>query len=184
MKVKARMDQKKGQMTAEYHVVIDKHQFRLSLLKRVLAGVPGEKVLMVDTNQRVAAVSTDEVVEALPRAGYGVLVLPVAANPQTIFGFSYSKKNKLTEQLILVSLADGDVPDDNILSLLLAYDIAVGIEPSKTLQELGNMLCVGSPLFGSGLFKQDVYDSIVCGTVRSSFDISSYIKETTDEMGI
>ncbi len=185
MKVKTKTDRRTGQMSAEYYDITDKKQFRVRLLQKIMEAAQGETVLMVDTNQRLADASADELLETLKRSGLEPLVLAIAANSQHFFGFNYSpKKKRALEKLILISFDGGTVPGEEALSALAAYDIALGIRPDKTLQELGNLMSIGTPLYGSGLFRQEMYDSILCATVRSSFDISRHIKETTDEMGI
>ncbi len=185
MKIKAKLDRQTGQMKIEYYAIPDKMRFRSHLLQKVLKEAQDQTVLMVDTNQRLTDSSAEDVLTALKNDGLEPLVLPVASNPQKMFGFSYTpRKNKRREMLIMVSLPAGAVPGDGALSALLEYDVAVGIAPNKTLQELGNLLCTGTPLFGSGLFQRDMYDSIVCTAVRSSFDISQLIKDMKDEMGI
>jgi hypothetical protein len=185
MKIKIKTDRRTGQMSAEYFIVIDKPQFRTRLLQKVLESASGEAVLMVDTNQHIAESSADEAISTLQNAGLEPLVLPIAANPQRLFGISYStKKNRTLEKLILISLPTRQQLGEEALTALLPYDIALGIGPNKTLQELGNLLSIGTPLYGSGCFECEMYDSILCTLVRSSFDISRHIKETTDEMGI
>lgn len=185
MKVKIKSDKRTGQMSAEYFTVADKKRFRMRLLQKVLEAAQGEAVLMVDTNQRLADACTDDVLNTLRCAGLEPLVMPMAANPQRLLGISYTpKKNKASENLILVTLTDGAAPAEEALAALMPYDIALGLGPSKTPQEIGNLLITGTPIFGSGCFGQELYDSILCSVVRSSFDLTRHIKETTDEMGI
>ncbi len=185
MKIKTRLNRQTGEMSVEYFVITDMKRFRLRLWQKVLADTQLDVVLMVDTNQRITETSVEDLMNALISGGVEPLVLPIAANQQRLFGISYTpKKNKAQENLFLISLAKGTVPDENALSALLEYDVAVGIGPGKTLQELGNLLCTGTPLYGSGLFEREMYDSILCAAVRSSFDISQIIKEMKDEMGI
>lgn len=185
MKVKTRTDRRTGQMSAEYYAIADKTRFRVRLLQKILEAAQEEMVLMVDTNQRLTDASDDELLDTLKRTGLEPLVLPIAANSRHFFGFNYSpKKKRALEKLILISFDGGTVPGEEALSTLAAYDIALGVGPDKTLQELGNLMSIGTPLYGSGLFRQEMYDSILCATVRSSFDISRHIKEATDEMGL
>ena len=184
MKVKIKTDRRTGQMSAEYFSVADKQRFRTRLLQKVLEAAQGEAVLIVDTNQGLAGASADDTLNVLGQAGLEPLVMPTAANPRRVLGISYSpKKDRALEKLILIGVTGGSLPDE-ALSALLAYDVALGIGPGKTLQELGALLLAGTPVYGSGLFEREMYDSILCAVVRSSFDISRYIKETTDEMGI
>ena len=185
MKFKTRTDRRTGQISVEYYAVADKKQFRVRLLQKILEAAQGETVLMVDTNQRLANASSDELLDTLKRTGLEPLVLPIAVNSQHFLGINYSpKKKKALEKLILIRVDGGTVPAEEALSALVAYDIALGVGPEKPLQELGNLMSIGTPVYGSGLFQQEMYDSILCATMRSSFDITRLIKETTDEMGI
>lgn len=184
MKIKIKADRRTGQISADYHTLIHKTPFRTRLIKRVIENAEGEVVVMVDTNQCVTEVTPDETVNILKSCGIEPEVLMISANPQKLLGFSFTpQKKRASERLIMFGLHGRALPDE-ALAALLPYDIAVGIGPSKTLHELGELMRTGTPIYGSECFKREMYDSILCTLVRSSFDIRIPIKETMDEMGL
>lgn len=184
MKIKTKTDRRTGQISADYHTLINKAPFRTRLIKEVIGNAEGEVVVMVDTNQCVTEVTPDETVNILKSCGIEPQVLTISANPQRLLGFSFTpQKKRASERLIMFSLDGRSLPDE-VLSALLPYDIALGIGPTKTLHELGELMRTGTPVYGSGCFEREMYDSILCTLVRSSFDIRIPIKETMDEMGL
>jgi hypothetical protein len=173
-----------SQMSADYYKVIDKRRFRTTLLQKVLAAATDDVVLMVDTNQRTGPASAENAADALRNAGIEPMVLAIPANPHRMLGISINLQKKRADEKLIVADIGRRILDEETLSALLVYDIALGIGSRIPLPELCERLRTGTPLFGSECFSQSLYDSIVCTSVRSSFDMGGPLKETTDEMGL
>ncbi len=172
-------------MSADYYKVIDKACFRSTLLRKVMAAAAADDVfLMIDTNQRTGPASAENAAEALRSAGVEPLVLAIPANPHRLLGISINMQKKGAAEKLIVADLGRRVLDEDALLALHAFDIALGIGPKTTLPALGELLRTGTPLFGSEYFARSLYDSIICTSVHSSFDIGALIKETIDEMGL
>lgn len=184
MKIRILRNKRMSRMSVDYYKVIDKRCFRTTLLQKVLAAATDDVVLMVDTNQRTGPASAESAAEALRKAGIEPMVLAIPANPHRMLGISINLQKKRADEKLIVADLGRRILDEETLSALLVYDIALGIGANMPLHELGERLRTGTPLFGSECFSQSLYDSIVCTSVRSSFDMGGPLKETIDEMGL
>lgn len=184
MKVRIHKNRRTRQMTANYYHVSGKTRFRRCLLQKVLAQTSADVMLIIDTNQRIGPGGAADAAAVLTAEGFESVVMPIPANPQQLFGISFKvQKNKTNEKLIVIDLKKR-IPGGAAFDVLLNYDIALGFGSEKTLPEVCDALCAGAPLFGAECFSHSLYDSILCTSVRSSFDIRKQIKETSDEMGL
>ncbi len=183
MKVKTSKS-KTGETLVDYLNVTDKDSFRFHLLNKVLDGQNSSAVLLIDTNQRVTEKTGLEVLEDLHEKGLDPLAIKIPANPQVFFGFEVRKwiKNEV-EYMIIIELKEQTFTKD-LFMLLSRYDIAVGIDQTEPLTNQYGVVGNNPMLLLDTCFGERLYDSILCTRIRSSFDISGYVKEITHEMGL
>ncbi len=183
MKVKISKN-KIGETRVDYLNVEDKDSFRFHLLNKVLSDQNNNAVLLIDTNQRVTEKTGLEVLEDLRQKGIEPLTLRIPANPQFFFGFQVRKWNRHdVEYMIVIDLKEQTLTKE-IFNLLTGYDIAVGFDQTEPLANQYGMVGTSPMLLLDTCFGNKLYDSILCTRMRSSFDISRYVKEVTHEMGL
>ena len=183
MKVKI-SNSKAGETRVDYLKVSDKDSFRFHLLNKVVEGQSSNAVLLIDTNQRVTEKTGLEVLEDLHKKGLDPLAIKIPANPQFFFGFQVRKWNVHdVEYMIVIDLKEQTLTKD-LFMLLTGYDIAVGFDQIEPITNQMGLIGTSPVLLLDTCFGEKLYDSILCTRIRSSFDISGYVKEITHEMGL
>lgn len=181
--VKIRFDKKTGETTADYYKVIDKKAFRFYLLRNVAQGKT-DITLVIDTNQCVCEQQTEITIANLKSAGIEPLIMAIAANPQHLLGFKYTLKKRRSHKSLVVFKVGADRLTPELLDLLSVYDIAVCFGSKKPLHDICEELRIEGIAMADELFREVYYDSVVCASIRCSFDAKKTIKDTADEMGL
>lgn len=183
MKVKITKN-KDGETRVDYLNVTDKHSFRFHMIKKLLDDQNNNAALMIDTNQRVFEKSGLDVLEDLRQMGLAPMTIKIPPNPQVFFGFQVRKWNKQdVEYMIVIDLKEKTLTKEMFM-LLSVYDIALGIDQTEPLTNQIGLVGTSPMLLLDTCFSKKLYDSIFCTRMRSNFDISGYVKEVTDEMGL
>lgn len=175
---------KSGGMLADYLNILDKKKFRYSLLKKVLGDFGYEAALFIDTNQSNGVSSSEKVLAGFEEEAIAPLVIRVAANPQKFFGFSVSLFNKNTVECLVVAELKGRELSEQLFEALSDYDICIGIGQKHPVSNQNGELSLDGITAFVSCFEKHIYDSIVCDRINSSFDISHYIEEVANEMGL
>jgi hypothetical protein len=183
MKVKISRN-KSGETLVDYLNVEERQSFRFRLLQKVLDRLNNNAMLLVDTNQRVAQQTAQEILDSLRQAGIDPLAIKIPANPQTFFGFPMKSWNKkAVEYILAVDLAEQPLTEQ-IFKPLSGCDIALGIHQTEPLTNQLGMVGTNPLLLLDTCFDNKLYDSILCTRIKSNLDISEYVKEVIHEMGL
>lgn len=181
--VKLKFNKSTNETTADYYNVIDKKAFRYCLLKN-MAQDKTDITIVIDTNQCVCEQQPENTITSLKSAGIEALVMAIAANPQHLLGFKFAlKKSRHRESLIVFQMA-ADRLTPELFDELCVYDIAACFGLKKPLEAVCDDLRLDGIAMADEMFDEVYYDSIVCSSIRCSFDAQKTIKETTDEMGL
>ena len=87
------------------------------------------------------------------------------------------------EYLIVIDFR-GQAIDEKLFDLLSIYDVAVGINQTQPLTNQYGIVGINPMQILNICFEKKIYDSIICTRVKSNFDISRYIGDIADEMGL
>lgn len=181
--VKIKFDKRTNETTADYYNVIDKKAFRFCLLKNMAQG-KDDITIVIDTNQRVCDQQTENTITNLQSAGIEALVMAIAANPQHLLGFKYTLKKSRSRESLLVFQVSADRLTPELFDELCIYDIAACFGLKKPLEVICEDLRLEGITMADELFEKVYYDSVVCSSIRCSFDAQETIKETADEMDL
>ena len=185
MGVKIRYKARTGQTLIDYFEVMDKTAFRLRLLQKVVDSTDAGIVLMVDTNQRANGYLSEDALRALSRLIPAPVVIPVPSNPDKFFGISVSMQKRREIENVIVANIQKNALTEEMFAALAGFDISLGIGPLQPFDAICDMLRIGKvPIFNTAYFEKSFYDSILCSSVRSSFDIKKIVKDIADEMGL
>jgi len=173
MKIKKRNINGANETILSYDDSLEAKTSRYVLLKKILEDEPCA-TLIVDTNQRAGAQSSIEPVEScLEKAGIGHISIPVDANRLSFFGLTLKQKRRPGEEKLLVFEIAGKQLGEELFGVLENYDIAVGLGRQKPLGDICDKLRLNMAdvLFNTEYFRDSIYDSIVCLSLRSTKDI-------------
>jgi hypothetical protein len=176
MKVRMHSNKKTGETFIEYGVGFSTGKYRFKLLKKIIESGP-EAIIVIDTNQKTGAGSIQEAEEFLHRSGIKYSAFPIRQNNVKLFGFEIKKK-ALDQKMIIMVINGEQFSRELYDGFLHGYDIALGIGRQKPFEETCDMLRIDlrEVLFNTAFFKESIYDSAVCGTLRSSTDLKPYIE--------
>jgi hypothetical protein len=178
MKIKRRSGKPAGEMFVEYDNNFEEKTRRFKLLKKIIENEPCV-TLIVDTNQRTGAQSIEPAELYLQQAQIKYMSMPVKANPGRFFGFGFQPKKTAASEKMLIMEVSGEQFTEELYRLLEHYDLGIGIGMLKNLDETYDQLRVSeeSVLFNPLFFKESIYDSIVCSSMRSTMDIRKYVED-------
>ncbi|MGE5496036.1 MAG: hypothetical protein ACM3S4_12135 [Burkholderiales bacterium] len=172
MKIKKRNINGADETIVTYDNSLEVKTSRYVLLKKILEDEPCA-TLIIDTNQRVGAQSIEPVERYLEKAGIEHISIPVNANHVSFFGLSLKLKRRQNEEKMLVIEITGKQFGEELLGVFENYDIAIGLGRQKPLGDICDKLRINMAdvLFNTEFFKESIYDSIVCLSLRSTKDI-------------
>ena len=172
MKIKKRNVNGADETIVSYDDSLEAKTSRYLLLKKILEGEPCA-TLIVDTNQRVGTQSIELVERYLEETGIEHISIPVSANHVSFFGFTLKQKRRQSEEKMLVIEITGKQFGEELLGVLENYDIAIGLGRQKPLGDICDKLRLNMAdvLFNTEFFRDSIYDSIVCLSLRSTKDI-------------
>jgi hypothetical protein len=178
MKIKRRFGKPAGEMFVEYDNNFEVKTRRYKLLKKIIENEPCV-TLIVDTNQRTGAQSIEPAEQYLQQAEIKYMFMPVKSNPGKFFGFGFQLKKTGSNEKMLIMEISGEQFTEELYLLLEHYDIGIGIGMQKNLDETYDQLRVSeeSVLFNPLFFKESIYDSVVCSSLRSTMDIKKYVED-------
>jgi hypothetical protein len=181
MKLRVHKNKKTGETFVEYGDGHNIGKYRYKLLKKIIESVPGATII-VDSNQKTAAGSLRELEDFLKRSGIKYSAFPVKQNNAKFFGLEIKKKN-VYQKMIVMETSSGQFSSELYETYLKQYDIAIGIGRLRTFEEICDMLKIdlSRVLFNTEFFEESIYDSAVCGSLRSSKDIKPYVEAATNE---
>ncbi len=184
MKVKVSRDKKTGETFVKYSAGFNIEKHRYILLKKIIESGP-DVTLVIDTNQKAWEGDLQQEGDFLEKSGIKYSAFPAKQNNIKFFGFEVPRK-KLNQKMIIMEPRSGQFSRELYDICLKRYDIAVGIGRLKSFEETCEMLKMdlNEVLFNTAFFKESVYDSVVCGTLRSSADIKPYIEAVIDETAV
>lgn len=165
---------------ADYFDVFDITAFRFAFLKRILAEY-SDAVIMIDTNQRTAGFSVDSILTGLSIAGITPTVMRIQANSQNFFGLGIKKEQR--EKLIVFSIESGRLTRE-LFNSVSCCDLVVGIGAKRGLFDICDDLRLDGIAAHKELFEKSIYDSVLCGRIRCTFNARQYLKEIINEMGL
>lgn len=174
MKIKKRNINGADETIVSYDNSLEAKTSRYVLLKKILGDEPCA-TLIIDTNQRVGAQSVEPVERCLNKAGIAYVSLPVGANQVSFFGLTLKPKRRQSEEKVLVFEIAGSQFGEELAGVLENYDIAIGLGRQKPLGDICDKLRINMAdvLFNTEFFKDSIYDSIVCLSLRSTKDIKN-----------
>lgn len=184
MKVRIRNNKNTGETFIEYGAGINMEKYRYTLLKKIIESEL-KATLVVDSNQKAGKGSLQEAEDFLKQSGIKYSAFPVKRNSMKFFGIDISGK-KADQKMIAMEISGDQLSRELYDSFLKGYDIAIGIGGLKTFEETCDMLRIDlrEVLFNTAFFRDSIYDSVVCASLRSSFDIKPYIEAAIDETAL
>ncbi len=184
MKIKIKKDKKSNEMLVEYFKVVDKANFRYNVLQKIICDTDNDMTMIVDTNQKIDNLPKEQIVDYLEPSGMRYSITSVRHNNQKMMGFNIdkiiNKKNKTKESLFIVELSADSFTKEFFQTCLSNYDLAIGIGSTKSFEEICEIMKFGfnsEIMFNKEYFEQSIYDSILCGMLRCSFDIEKHVLE-------
>jgi len=172
MKIKKRNINGADETIVLYDHSLEAKTSRLVLLKKILEDEPCA-TLIIDTNQRVGSPSIETMERYLEKTGIERISIPVSANPVSFFGLTLKRKRSQSEEKMLVFEITDKQFGEELLGVLENYDIAIGLGRQKPLGDICDKLRLNMAdvLFNTEFFRDSIYDSIVCLSLRSTKDI-------------
>jgi hypothetical protein len=179
MKVKIRKVKHTGETHVEYYNVANKASYRYEMLSRIIRGKP-DITIVADTNQRINDLPVDEAESLFKQLNIKYAVMPTEVNKTRYFGLPvdlvFKNKQKTKEYIIALHISPEQFTRELFESFLQNYDFAIGIESKKPFEEVCESLRMdaGEVLFNRSFFEESLYDSILCSSMRCSFDAEKY----------
>ncbi len=175
---------KAGETRIDYLRIKDKAQFRFRLMKKLTEAFGNDAAILVDTNLRVEKRSGTEMLERLRQAGYEPSGMRIQADSEHFFGMrvDFWTKNDI-EYLIYLEL-QGKPFSEELSDIFAGHDISLGLKQKEPAVDRLNLAAVNSALMLKTCFENRIYDSVICSRINSDFDISRYVEEVLNEMGI
>lgn len=179
MRAKVKKNKHTGETLVEYLSAAEKASGRFETLEKLLRG-HSDITIFIDTNQRISDLSAEEAAGVLGLLGIRHKMFPTEANKRSFFGFSLNislkNKQKQKEHIFILNISSEQFTRELFETLLMRYDIAVGIGRKKDFDEICESLHLDASeaLFNREYFEESVYDSILCSCLRCSFDIEKY----------
>lgn len=194
MKAKVVKNKRTGETRVEYYRVKNKNAFRYNLLKNIFTDTNLKISAIIDTNQFLLDADTnnqitedkpfDYIEGILKENGITYRHFKIETNPTKFFGLStdlIKKKRKKSERIYVIKLNNINFTNQLFSSLFSCYDTGYGIAASIDIDELTEAIETegfNEVLYSESFFAQSIYDSVICSSLRSSFDIAKYVKET------
>jgi hypothetical protein len=184
MKTRIRRNKKTGETFVTYGAGFDIGKHRYTLLGKIIENW-SPVMLIIDSNQKTGNGSLQESEELLAQSGIKYSAFPAKQNNTKIFGFEIPRK-AMNQKMIVMEVSSGQFSRELYDICLKRYDIAIGIGRLKSFEETCDMLRVdlSEVLFNTVFFKESIYDSVVCGSLRSSADIKPYIEAAINETAL
>lgn len=183
MKVKISKS-KAGETRVDYIKVPDRKQFRYRLLKMIVEYSGNNALLFIDTNQGAQKSSGPGILERLHQLSIDPLVMKIPAGKEQFFGVQVNTRSKNDFEYIICLELKGRPLTQEVFDILSACDIAVGIGQIEPVVNQYGLVGVDPMLIVKTCFKNRLYDSMLCSRVNSNFDVSRFVEEITDEMGL
>lgn len=177
MKIKIRKNRLSGEVNAEYFKVPDKASFRYNFIKNILSEQSGV-FIFIDTNQRKEDIPDTDLDGYLKQSGVSYSISPTEANRTTFFGVSLNYSNKKREEkLIILEIAHEQFTPELFKACIENFDIGIGIGRKEANSDIlrQQRLNFDNILFSDSYFEKSIYDSVLCSSMRSTFDIEKYI---------
>jgi hypothetical protein len=164
-------------MYVEYYKIPDKKTFRFELLKKII-GNEEDVTIILDTNQQTEKKSGAEIEDLLKRFNISYLIKSTEPNELTILGLFIRRKKKKFEKLFILQISPVEFTRELFDACLGNFDIAIGLGKIKSLGEICDSLFLDydEVLFNRAFFRESIYDSILCASLRCSFDITGHIE--------
>lgn len=178
MKIKIRKDKITEEMNVEYFKVPDKAIFRYKFIKN-LVGQENDVTLIVDTNQCSNPMISASFGDALKQSGIDYSMFPIEADKTKFFGLSIDISHKKKEEKLFTFNIDPEQFTQMFFkSCIENFDIGIGIGRKEAFSDIFKHQNpnVDNILFNDAFFEKSIYDSILCSSIRSSFDIESYLE--------
>lgn len=177
-KYKVKYDKKKNEYRLDYNREDNKSKFRYDLLKEITK----EKkiILSLETNllYKISDYTSfaEKFIFELKKRGYSYFTQSV---PNTrgykLFGIQLNAKSENNALVIVLEINGNDLDFEFFDNYLRHFDLIVGIEPSKTLNEYEEKFKISySSLFVEEKdFEHYYFDSIVFSMVRTSMNLDN-----------
>lgn len=183
MKIKVQQNKSTGETVVNYLKTQDKAAFRYKLIKRIIDHTDQNIAAVIDTNQQVKELSFETVEALLDRAGISYCVWTVNANAGFLLGINkdfIKPQKKKSERLYVIDLPPRQFSKELFDGVFEYFDLALIFGDQDIYTKLCDMLrtepledIIFNPEYSFGC----IYDSAVCASFRSSFDIAKYVKE-------
>lgn len=167
---------KNGEARIDYYKVKDQRTFRFETLKTLLGN--NNLIIKVDTNMIKSEGRHLDICKnyegALRDRNISYEVIPTEkTNQKKILGITY-KKDEEKAYMILFEIHTEDLTEEFFNKYLANTDLDIGINPSKSFEELYKEIQKGyfSSFVGSGYFEAYIYDSNYIGSMRLSKEIN------------
>jgi hypothetical protein len=185
MRIRKRKKGQAGEMIVAYESRLEMNTCRFRLLKSIIQHEPCI-TLIVDTNQRIGPQSLESAEQYLQQTGVLYVSIPVNANSYKFFGFGLAPRGRKTEEKILVMEMSGEQFTEQLCGAFGNYDIAIGIGRLLPFQDTCDHLRANEAgvLFNTSFFRDSLYDSVVCSSLRSTIDIEKQVEAALDEIAL
>lgn len=183
MKIKVSINKSTGETVVNYLKTQDNAAFRYKLLKRIIDHTDQSITVVIDTNQQVKELSFKTVETLLDRAGVSYCVWHVKANAGFLLGIKkdfIKPQKKKNERLYVIDLSPRQFSKELFEGVFAHFDLALMFGNRDVYAKLCDVLRyepLEDIIFNSNCFTAYIYDSAVCASIRSSFDIAKYVKE-------
>lgn len=183
MKIKISKNKRTGETVVNYLKIEDKTAFRYALIKRIIDQTDQSIAAIIDTNQQIEELPFETVEAFFNRAGVSYCVWPVKANAGFLLGINkdlISPQKKKSERLYVIDLPPKQFGKALFEDVFSHFDLALMFGEQDIYTKLRDLLRsepLEDILFNTDYFSSCIYDSVVCASFRSSFDIVQYVKE-------
>ncbi len=183
MKLKVIRNERNQETVMDYYKVRDKVAFRFELIKKMMEDRDMDRTIYLDTNQRLSKEGYHGLKEYLEKNKLIFKEMPTKARETKMFGIIIDKwlnrnKKKPLEHVLVFEMNEEAWQEDFFREHLMNFDLAIGFGRKCEFYNLCDQLLVQGQtvLFNDEFFEAFVYDSIICTSIRATFDLEKYIK--------
>lgn len=184
MKIKIRNSKTTGETFVQYGDRFNIKKYRFKLLRNIIKG-SALVTLVVDTNQKLGEATIEGAEEYLKQSGIKYSAFPARQNSMKFFGFDIQRKT-INQKIFVLEISGEEFSSELYDVFLKDYDVAIGFDRLKPFEEICDILKIdiSAALFDREFFRESIYDSVVCGSLRSSADIRPYVEAAINEAAL
>lgn len=182
--MRARVEKSGNGMRVDYYRVKDKDTYRFLLLSLILKEIDKDITMYIDTNQRLSDTNIEGFIDYLRNNKMALEEMSIPAKDVKMFGIAIgrlmnTKKKKKKETALVFEFNKELFTRDIFDQYLRGVDVCIGVGQKQDFYDVCEKLFSDPDevLFNADYFEDFMYDSAVCSSLRSTFDVKKHVKE-------